>query len=201
MTLRNADFFVMLSTEGDVVVDVEKSVRLPFLVEPDERTLDLEEHLHRLFALIDDQRMALARRLVDEIAGGGCPVVLKVAPLASDRIGEHLVGMVVPVHQPRLLRHQDVAPFVLSRRDPQRPRGNGFGERHIVTLVLGGRVLDIDFRQRIGLEDFGNRRKILPEFGRREFRRGFLPRKYLTLMPPSTIIIAPVTKLDWSDAR
>jgi hypothetical protein len=47
--------------------------------------------------VVGDQGVGLARRLVDEVARGRDPVVLKIVPLARDRVGEDLVRMVVPV--------------------------------------------------------------------------------------------------------
>src|SRR3954466_2330663 len=69
-----ADLIVVLLADLDVVVYVEEVLDLAVLVEPDQRALDLEVHLHRLVGLVGDQRVRLARRLVDEAAGGGDPV-------------------------------------------------------------------------------------------------------------------------------
>src|SRR6059058_28967 len=83
--------------QRDVVEHVERPVRLAVLVQPDQRPGDVEGHPHRLVALVGDQRVRLARRLVDPVARGGDPVVLQVAPLARDRVGEDLLRVVVPV--------------------------------------------------------------------------------------------------------
>ena len=45
--------------------------------------------------------MRLARGLVDEVAGRRDPVVLEVAPLARDRVGEDLVRVIVAVDEAR----------------------------------------------------------------------------------------------------
>src|SRR3954447_19320020 len=159
------DLLVVLLAQVDVVVHVEEVLGVAVLVEPDERALDLEVHLHRLVGLVGDQRVRLARGLVDEVAGGGDPVVLQVAPLAGDRVGEHLLRVVVPVHQPGALGVEDVAPAVLRGRDPQRPRAHGVGEGDVVALVLGRRVGEVDLGTRVRLEDGGDRLEIAPELG------------------------------------
>jgi hypothetical protein len=43
---------------------------LAVLVEPDQRPGDVEVHLHRVRVLVGDERVGLARRLVDEVARG-----------------------------------------------------------------------------------------------------------------------------------
>src|SRR5262249_33162229 len=68
-----ADLDVVRPAHRDVVVNVEMAGRRAVLVEPDQRTGDDEEHPHRVLVLIGHQRMPLAGRLVDEIAGRGGP--------------------------------------------------------------------------------------------------------------------------------
>ena len=109
------DALVVLATQGQVVVDVEVTVAVAVLVQPDERPLDHEEAPHGLLGLIGHQRVPLPWGLVDERALRGGPRLLEVAPLAADRVGEDLVRVVVPVDQPSLLGPQDVGPSVVAR--------------------------------------------------------------------------------------
>src|SRR5580704_11896511 len=78
------DLLVVVAAQLDVVEHVEVAVGLAILVQPDQRAGDVERHPHRLVALVRDQRVRLARRLVDPVAGGRGPVVLQVPPLAGD---------------------------------------------------------------------------------------------------------------------
>src|SRR4029450_6855579 len=188
------DLVVVGLAERDVLVNVEVAVRLPLVVQPDQRSFDDEEHLHRIRMVVCDQGVGLARRLVDEVARGRDPVVLEITPLARDRVGEDLVRMIVPVHQPGRLGHQDVAPFVQAGRDPQRPRRHGLGEGHVVALVVGRGVGGVDLRQGIGLEDLLDGFQVAPEF------HPFLL-LFQMCMPPSAITTLPVVKALLSEAR
>src|SRR3954470_10261229 len=94
-----ADLLVVLLADLDVVVHVEEVDGVAVLVEPDERAPDLEVDLHRLVGLVGDERVRLARRLVDEVAGRRDPVVLEVPPLARDGVREDLVRVVVAVDE------------------------------------------------------------------------------------------------------
>jgi hypothetical protein len=105
----------------DVVVHVEVAVGIAGLIQPDEGSFDDEEHSHRIFVLMCDQRVSFSRGLIDKVARGSGPVVFQVTPFSRDRIGENLVRMVVAVDEPGPFRHQDVAPFVLLGRNPQGP--------------------------------------------------------------------------------
>jgi hypothetical protein len=102
---------------------------------------------------------------VDEVAGGGDPVVLQVAPLAGDRVREDLVRVVVAVDEARLGGAEDVAPAVLARQNEQRPRPDRLGQRDVVALVVGGRVLEVDLGERVRLEDVRDRLQVAPELG------------------------------------
>jgi len=82
----------MRLAKRDVIVNVEEPGGFAGLVEPDQRRADDEEHLHRLVIFIGDQRVALAGRLIDEVAGRRRPIMLQIAPFARDRIGHHLMG-------------------------------------------------------------------------------------------------------------
>src|SRR4051794_9430255 len=86
-----ADLLVVLLADLDVVVHVEEVLDLAVLVEPDQRAPDLEVHLHRLLGFVGDERVGLARRLVDEGAGGRDPVVLEVTPPSRERVREDLL--------------------------------------------------------------------------------------------------------------
>src|SRR6201999_2138266 len=77
---------IMGAGGGDVIVDVVHGDRVAVLVQPGERAGDDEEDLHRLVAVIGDQRVALARRLVDEVALRRRPVMLEIAPFPADRV-------------------------------------------------------------------------------------------------------------------
>src|SRR5580704_19092823 len=59
--------FEMLAAQSNVIVNVEVSVGLAVFIQPDQRALHHEEHLHRIFVLIGHQRVCLAGRLVDEV--------------------------------------------------------------------------------------------------------------------------------------
>ncbi len=156
----------------DVVVDVEVPDGLAVLVEPDQRTLDVEEDPHRVFVFIGDERVSFAGRLVDEITRGRRPVVLEITPLARDRVGEDLVRVVVAVHQPGALRHEDVAPLVALRRDPERPRRDRVRDRHVVAVVVRWSIPKVHLRERVRLEDTGNRLQRRPELTLCTFRHG-----------------------------
>src|SRR5574337_760253 len=110
-----ANFLIVRLAQRDVVVHVEIAGRIAVLVEPDERRVNVKEDAHRLVIIIGDERVTLAGRLVDEIAGGRGPTVFEIAPFPRNREGHHLVGMIVPVHEPGLFRPQDVAPLVQRR--------------------------------------------------------------------------------------
>src|SRR5262249_51547705 len=75
----------------DVVEHVEMALRLAVLVQPDQRTGDVEGHPHRLRGLVRHERVRLAGRLIDPVPGGRHPVMLQVAPLAGDRVREDLL--------------------------------------------------------------------------------------------------------------
>ena len=154
----------MVADQRDVVEHVEGTVRLAVLVQPDQRPGDVEGDPHGLVALVGDQRVRLAGRLVDPVARGGDPVVLQVAPLAGDRVGEHLLRVVVPVDQAGAAAHQHVAPPVLAGGDPQRPGADGLGQRGVEAVVLGGGVGDVRLRQRAGPELLLDRLELPPEF-------------------------------------
>src|SRR3954468_1094928 len=160
-----ADLLVVLLADLDVVVHIEEVLDLAVLVEPDQRALDLEVDLHRLVGLVGDERVGLARGLVDEGAGGRDPVVLEVAPLARDRVGEDLVGVVVAVDEAGPRRHQHVAPAVLGDRDPDRPGADGLAQGHVVALVVGRDVRGEHLGQRVLLEDLLDRLQVTPELG------------------------------------
>src|SRR3954451_19606327 len=169
-----ADLLVVLLADVDVVVHVEEVLDLAVLVEPDQRALDLEVHLHRLLGLVGDERVRLARRLVDEGAGGRDPVVLEVAPLARDRVREDLVRVVVAVDEPGAGRHQHVAPAVLRDRDPDRPRADRLAQRHVVALVVGRDLRGEHLREGVLLEDLLDRLEVPPELGSGGFGHALL---------------------------
>src|SRR5438309_3287574 len=90
----DAVLLVVVTDQRDVVEHVEGTVRLAVLVQPDQGPGDVEGDPHGLVALVGDQRVRLAGRLVDPVARGGDPVVLQVAPLAGARVGEDLLRAV-----------------------------------------------------------------------------------------------------------
>src|SRR3954451_4697473 len=160
-----ADLLVVLLADLDVVVHVEEVHDVAVLVEPDQRALDLEVHLHRLVGLVGDERVRLTRGLGDEAARGRDPVVLEIAPLARDRVREDLVRVVVAVDQPGARRHQHVAPAVLRDRDPDRPRADRLAQRHVVALVVGRDLRGEHLREGVLLEDLLDRLEGPPELG------------------------------------
>src|SRR4051812_32017096 len=101
-------------------MNIKKAARLPFLIEPDQRPLDDEEYSHGLWMLVGYQGMTFSRRFVDEVSGRRGPVVLQIPPFAGDRVGEDFVRVIVPIHQTGALRHQNIAPPVLGRGNPER---------------------------------------------------------------------------------
>jgi hypothetical protein len=105
----------------------------------------------------------LARRLVDPVALGRDPVVLQVAPLAGDRVREHLLRVIVPVHHARALGHEDVAPAVLAGGDEQRPAPRRRRQRRVPAFVQRGGILNVRFRGRAGPEDLRDRLQLAPE--------------------------------------
>src|SRR4051812_8142091 len=113
------DLLVVLLAELDVVVHVEEVHGVAVLVQPDQRPAYLEVHLHRLVGLVRDERVRLARRLVDEAARRRDPVVLEVAPLARDRVGEDLVRVVVAGCAPRGRRPPPPPPPPLRPREAE----------------------------------------------------------------------------------
>src|SRR5665213_2815956 len=83
-----ADLCVMLPAHRYVVVDIEKPVRFAFFIQPDQRALYDEEDLHRVLVLICHQRVSLAWRFIDEVAGRGGPVMLQIAPLTRNGVSK-----------------------------------------------------------------------------------------------------------------
>src|SRR4029077_20700154 len=157
------DLLVVVLAQLDVVEHIEVALRLAVLVQPDQRPGDVEGHAHRLRGLVRHERVRLAGRLIDPVAGGRHPVVLQVAPLAGDRVREDLLGVVVAVHHARPAAHEDVAPPVLPRGDPQRPGAHRVRQRGVVALVVGRRLGDVGLRQRAGLERMLDRLQVTPE--------------------------------------
>ena len=72
----DTELFIMILAQFYLIVVVKISVGLAVLIEPDERSGDLEVHFHRLVAFVSNERMAFARRFVDEVAGRCDPVML-----------------------------------------------------------------------------------------------------------------------------
>ena len=106
--------------------------RAALLVHVHERAVDLEQRQHLLAALGHDERVRLARRLEDEAALLGHPVVLEVVPAALEDVREHRPGVAVAgddpraghPHQVRVLPGGDVEvqrarPHAVRQRDPQ----------------------------------------------------------------------------------
>src|SRR3954464_3238217 len=168
------DLLVVLLAELDVVVHVEEVHGVAVLVQPDQRPAYLEVHLHRLVGLVRDERVRLARRLVDEAARRRDPVVLEVAPLAGDRVREDLVRVVVPVDEAGPGRPQHVAPAVLRDGDPDRPGADRLAQRHVVALVVGRDLRGEHLREGVLLEDLLDRLEVPPELGSGGFGHALL---------------------------
>lgn len=74
------------------------------------------------------------------------------------------MGVVVAVHQAGAAGHEDVAPAVFARRDPQRARGHRLGEGHVEAQVVARRVGQVHLGLGIGLEAVGDGLQVFPEF-------------------------------------
>ena len=72
--------------EVNIVEHVEVAAGLAGLDEPDQRTFDHEKHLHGFGVIVGDERVRLARRLVDEVARRRDPVVLEIADVQRAEI-------------------------------------------------------------------------------------------------------------------
>src|SRR5215831_5672258 len=82
----------------------------PGLVEIDHRAADVEEGDHLGAVARNDERMDLARRLVNEAPFLRGPIVLEVAPAALDHVADDGHRMAVPVQHARAAHAQQVAP-------------------------------------------------------------------------------------------
>ena len=193
------DLLVVLAAQLDVVEHVEVAVGLAVLVQPDQRAGDVERHPHRLVALVRHQRVRLARRLVDPVPGGRHPVVLQVPPLAGDRVGEDLLRMVVPVHQPGAAAQQHVAPPVLAGGDEQRPGADRLRQRRVVAVVVDGRVGDVRLRHRARPEHLRHRLELPPELRVRHNSSSVIAPRQHQRPPATTQNASPRSPPPWPE--
>jgi len=111
-------------------------------VDVDHRAVDVEErdHLGRTGLLVDDQRVNLARRLVDERTLAGDPVVFEVSPRPLDDVAGNPRGVDVSRQHAALAHAQQVAPAPRHGVQQQRPEPHAGRLRHPDTLVGGNRL-------------------------------------------------------------
>src|SRR5262249_30342082 len=111
---------VVLTRSCDVVMHVIVSGAGAVLVQPDEWTIDDEENFHRLIGFVTDQSMARAWRFIHHVAPVCGPVVLEITPFARNRVCEHGVRMIMPVHEASTFGHKDIGPHIVLWGYPQR---------------------------------------------------------------------------------
>src|SRR5205085_3708570 len=92
---------VMRAAHFDLGEHVFVTCMATAFVQIDHRPADVEEGNHFGAIVRHDQRMDLARRLVDEASLLRDPVVLEVAPAALDHVADHRHGMTMPVQHAR----------------------------------------------------------------------------------------------------
>ena len=115
VVLAESHVSVMSTAHGDLRVHVVVAGGPTVLVDVDQRSRNQEKRDHLIHAFVDDQRMDLARRLLDVASLAGDPVVLKVAPGPSDDVGMHRRRVAMPAQDTGPPHAQQIRPAAVDR--------------------------------------------------------------------------------------
>ena len=136
-----------------IAVDADEDVLVvlghPVRIDVDQRSKDVEHRRHVPRLRVNEQDVDMARRLVDEAAGPGDPVVLAIAPAAVQRPGGDRARMAVPLDRAGAPGAQDADPAAVPGVVQQRAAVAEIADRHPFRVVLQHVALE-HLRDRVG---------------------------------------------------